>query len=241
LTGENKFQGFPARPEVTPLPNIFFSEVSPQIRTLAEYKIVMHVFFLLSRRRGYPRFVTYYELLNDPVVLLGLSPADEQHAEILKDSLENAVNDGILLKVPLEAGEKYDEAYFINNENERGTIDRIIRGELKIPHFSVRKIESHVISRPADIYTLYEQNVGILTPIIAEELQQAEQQYPAEWIQDAFREAVRTNVRNWKYINSILRRWEREGRKDGKHVGDAQKERDPDKYVRGKYGHMVQR
>ena len=76
---------------------------------------------------------------------------------------------------------------------------------------------------------------------MAEELQEAEHRYPADWIQEAFREALRANVRNWKYIHSILKRWEREGKKDGKSVRDSRKERDPDKYIRGKYGHVVQR
>ena len=64
---EASFKGFPARAEVTPLPNIFFSEVLPQIENLAEVKVVMQVFFLLSRRKGYPRFVSFKELNNDPV------------------------------------------------------------------------------------------------------------------------------------------------------------------------------
>jgi DnaD/phage-associated family protein len=81
----------------------------------------------------------------------------------------------------------------------------------------------------------------MLTPIIAEELQEAEHKYPADWIQDAFREAIRANVRNWKYVHSILKRWEREGKKDGRTVRDTRKEGDPDKYIRGKYGHVVRR
>ncbi len=67
------------------------------------------------------------------------------------------------------------------------------------------------VERP-NIFVLYEQNIGLLSPLIAEELKEAADHYPAEWIEAAFREAVLYNKRNWKYIRAILRRWETEGR-----------------------------
>lgn len=67
------------------------------------------------------------------------------------------------------------------------------------------------VERP-NIFVLYEQNIGLLSPLIAEELRDAADQYPAEWIEDAFREAVQQNKRKWSYIRAILRRWGTEGR-----------------------------
>lgn len=67
------------------------------------------------------------------------------------------------------------------------------------------------VERPS-IYQLYEQNIGLLTPMIASQLEDAEDHYPADWIEAAFSEAVQRNKRNWKYISAILRRWETEGR-----------------------------
>jgi DNA replication protein len=67
------------------------------------------------------------------------------------------------------------------------------------------------IERP-NIFVLYEQNIGLLTPMIANQLEDAADQYPAHWIEDAFNEAVQRNKRNWKYISAILRRWQTEGR-----------------------------
>ncbi|MBC8511668.1 MAG: hypothetical protein H8D32_01635, partial [Dehalococcoidia bacterium] len=52
------FSGFPARAEVTPIPNLFFATVMPQVDDIAELKTILHVFWLLSRRRGYAQFVT---------------------------------------------------------------------------------------------------------------------------------------------------------------------------------------
>ena len=67
------------------------------------------------------------------------------------------------------------------------------------------------IERP-NIFVLYEQNIGLLSPLIADELRDAADTYPAEWIEAAFREAVLHNKRKWSYIRAILRRWETEGR-----------------------------
>jgi DnaD/phage-associated family protein len=61
------------------------------------------------------------------------------------------------------------------------------------------------------IFALYEENIGSITPLIAEELQDAEQRYPPEWLRYAFKEAVSVNKRSWRYVERILRRWETEG------------------------------
>ncbi len=73
-------------------------------------------------------------------------------------------------------------------------------------------------SRP-DIYTLYEQNIGPLTPILSERLREAERLYPAAWVEEAFAEAVNYNRRSWAYIARILENWSANGR-------DGQQERD---------------
>ena len=68
-----------------------------------------------------------------------------------------------------------------------------------------------LVERP-NIFVLYEQNIGLLSPLIADELRDAADRYPEEWIESAFREAVQHNKRKWSYIRAILRRWEAEGR-----------------------------
>jgi DNA replication protein len=71
------------------------------------------------------------------------------------------------------------------------------------------------VERP-NIFVLYEQNISLLTPLIADQLKDAADHYPQEWIEAAFREAVQHNKRNWSYISAILRRWETEGRQQWK-------------------------
>ncbi len=91
-----------------------------------------------------------------------------------------------------------------------------------------------------NIFALYEQNIGLIQALIAEELKEAEKLYPPQWIEEAFKEAVTLNKRSWRYIASILRRWASEGKDSGEYKRDIKKD-DPDKYIKGKYGHMVQR
>jgi DNA replication protein len=91
-----------------------------------------------------------------------------------------------------------------------------------------------------NIFALYEQNIGMITPMIAEELKEAEKIYPPQWIEEAFKEAVTLNKRSWRYIARILERWASEGKDSGEYKRNIKKD-DPDKYIKGKYGHLVQR
>jgi DNA replication protein len=91
-----------------------------------------------------------------------------------------------------------------------------------------------------NIFTLYEQNIGIITPMIAEELKEADKIYPPQWIEDAFKEAVTLNKRSWKYVARILERWASEGKDSGEYRRDVKKN-GSDKYIKGRYGHLVQR
>jgi DnaD/phage-associated family protein len=91
-----------------------------------------------------------------------------------------------------------------------------------------------------NIFDLYEQNIGMITPMIAEELKEAEKLYPPQWIEEAFKEAVTLNKRSWRYIARILERWASEGKDSGEHKRRIKKI-DPDKYIKGKYGHLVKR
>jgi DnaD/phage-associated family protein len=63
-----------------------------------------------------------------------------------------------------------------------------------------------------NIFALFEQNIGFLGTTIVEEIKDALDMYPEEWVEAAIREAAVHNKRSWSYIRAILRRWETEGR-----------------------------
>jgi DnaD/phage-associated family protein len=66
------------------------------------------------------------------------------------------------------------------------------------------------LDRPT-VFRLYEQNIGPLTPLLAERLIRAMELYPVEWIEAAISEAVAYNRRNWRYIVRILENWTADG------------------------------
>lgn len=67
-----------------------------------------------------------------------------------------------------------------------------------------------------NIYRLYEKHIGTITPSVSEELKEAETLYAPDWIKEAFHIAISGSKNNWRYINTILTRWNLEGKRDGK-------------------------
>ncbi|MBA7637690.1 hypothetical protein ES703_45336 [subsurface metagenome] len=237
-----QFSGFPARMQFTPVPNLFFSSLLPQIKDVAELKTTLHIFWSLYGKRGYPRFITYRELLTDKSLMSSLREGEKPAGEILGAALEMAVKRGTILHLVLDSDGAPEDVYFLNSQADRRAVAKIKNGELVLAGLKAGGQARPDVDTeaPPDIFTLYEQNVGMLTPMIADELREAEKLYPGTWIGEAIKEAVSLNKRSWRYIERILERWAEEGRSDGTYRGDSKKT-DPDKYIKGEYGHMVQR
>ena len=81
-----QFTGFPAKMQFTPLPNVFFSALLPQIDDVAELKATLHVFAALYRKRGHPRFVTRSELLGNKSLMSSLSQVKAPPEQVLTDT-----------------------------------------------------------------------------------------------------------------------------------------------------------
>jgi len=168
------FSGFPAgKVHFTPLPSLFFSELLPAIDDLAELKVTLHIFWLLHQKKGYPRYVSRRELEADGVLLKGLKRAGEEPKESLRQALERAMSRGTLLHVVVRKGDEQDDWYFMNTDLGRRTVEKIRRGELELDVTVLPKEARLEVERP-NIFVLYEQNIGLLTPLIAEELRDAE-------------------------------------------------------------------
>lgn len=238
---EKGFSGFPAQADVTPVPNLFFATVLPEITDLAEMKTILHVLWLVSRRRGYNRFVSYTELSSDLTFLSGADGDIDLCKSELRRALEKAIERRVLLLLKVEVNGKTEELYFVNDAAGRRAMDGIRLGKIQKMHLVPEDSEKSGRTQLADIFRLYEQNIGLLTPMIADELREAESLYPRAWIESAFKEAVALNKRNWRYISRILERWAAEGKDDGKIGRYSEKRTDREKYIRGRYGHLVKR
>ena len=77
-----------------------------------------------------------------------------------------------------------------------------------------------------------------------DELRDAEQTFPAEWIAEAMRIAVARNARNWRYVRAVLERWQKEGKDDGPGAGPAAPRGDSEasrkRFVSGKYADIIE-
>ncbi len=236
-----QFAGFPARMQFTSIPNYFFSTLLPEITDIAELKTTLHIFEVLYRKRGYPRFTTYSELLANKGLVSSLRETGKPPEEALRNALEMATRRGTILHLSMDGDKASEDVYLLNTEENRKVIEKIQNGGLSLSGLKVRAKPAEIqAEEPPDIFTLYEQNIGMLTPLIADELREAEKLYPKDWIRDAVKEAVNHNKRNWQYIQAILERWSTEGRGDGTYQRHPAKD-DTDKYIKGRYGHMVRR
>ena len=234
-----QFKGFPVKMEFTPIPNFFFSAVLPQINDIRELKTTLHVLAALYRKRGYPRFVTYPELMGNASLMNSLRGETKPPDEVLRQSLEMAAKRGTIIHLVLERDGVSEDFYLLNTESDRKIAEKIQNGELKLSGIKAGGQTYVAVEEQPDIFTLYEQNVGMLTPIIAEELREAEKLYPANWIREAIKEAVSLNKRSIRYIVRILERWAAEGKSDGTYQRVSKK--GPDKYIKQRYGHVVRR
>ena len=239
-----RFPGFPDRMRYTPVPNVFFSAVLSEVDDLAELKVTLQLFRLLYEKRGFPKLVQLSELYKDRALLVALRASGlEPPEQLLAAGLKRATERGTIISAPLRAGEAEDRCYLLNTALNRSLLERAERGELVLAEGMVPRPDWVVLpeQRPS-IYDLYEQNVGLITPLIAEELQKAEQDYPEEWIEEAFREAVSYNKRNWRYVRRILENWATEGRgEDGTAKRRTKGSGSPSKYLGGKYAHLLNR
>ena len=234
-----QFRGFPAKMQFTPLPNLFFSSLLPQISDIIELKITLHILWTLYHKRGYPRFVTYGELFGNASLMSSLKEAVKPPDEALRQALEMATKRGTILHIVLDRDGVAEDFYFLNTKSDRQVMAKIQSGELILSGLKAQQQADIETEELPDLFTLYEQNIGMLTPMIAEELREAEKLYPETWSREAIKEAVNQNKRKWSYISAILESWSAEGRSDGTYRRDSKT--DPDKYIKGKYGHMVRR
>jgi DnaD/phage-associated family protein len=225
------FAGFPAgKLSATPVPNLFFSELLPLIDDLAELKVTLHLFWLIGKKQGALRYARLEELLADSRLLEGLADSQPAAEAILRDALERAIARGTLLHTTVHRGDVTEEWYMVNSANGREVMEKLRGGELDLLADVAEDVQLQV-ERPA-IFVLYEQNIGLLTPMMTEELRDAERHFPADWIADAFREAVTNNKRNWKYVRAILERW----RVQGKGTDRDRRDLEDSEYLRQRYG-----
>jgi DNA replication protein len=227
------FKGFPdGKTRLTRIPAQFFSELLPQIDHLGELKVTLYAFWFLDQMEGSVRYVRAEDFMADEGLNKALEP---DPANMLVEALARAVKRGTLLKAQIPGETGPEDYYFLNSPRGRAALQAALHGDWR-PTGDASHPISLDLERP-NIYRLYEENIGPLTPMISEELKEAEGTYPMAWIEDAIRIAVGSNVRRWKYVQAILRKRQEEGR-DAKARPDSEKDRR--RYTEGPYADIIE-
>ena len=218
------FPGFPdGKVRTVPLPEPFFTELLPAIDHLGELKTTLYAFWRLNLKEGKYRFLQREDFSGDEQFMRSLAPSARQADEVLEDALERAEARGTLLHVMIEDAQAVQHLYFMNTSKGREAVEKLTSGEWR-PGDEAGTVVTLSQVR-SGIFVLYEQNIGPLTPMVAEELRDAMATYPQPWIEDAIRIAVKNNARKLKYILAVLDRMRSEGRNE-------QEDRDdPEKYL----------
>lgn len=206
--GDDKFASLP-------LPQGFPEALLPEISDPDVLKLLLCAFPLMDPHKDAVRFFFNGDLRENGAVKRNF-PTEER----LDRALEFACTEEIFL-----TGEYNGRrVYFLNTPRSSAALRAMQKG-VWVPEARQNGSTDGWEEKP-NIFALYEKNIGPLTPILAETLEDAEKEYPADWLEEAVKIAVKKNVRNWQYIEAILRSWKEKGRgeKDQRnHKEDARK------------------
>jgi DNA replication protein len=203
------FPGFLDVTRSVPVPSTLLGPLLEEITDMAELKCTLRFLWYLAQVKVRPRTVQASALREDEVLLTALGSA-----EAVSRGLGLAVERGTLLLASSSdgMGGASEAVYLLHTPENK----RLAESLGPPPHqVGFRAGERRPAEQRFNIFTLYEENIGVLTPLVADGLRAAETSYPGKWIEDAFREAVEHNKRSWRYISAILERWSTEGRGRG--------------------------
>ena len=208
------YAGFPNRVRSVPVPAPMLGTLLERIDDLAELKCALRAVALLNQKRERPRFVTLGEMQADANLARGVPTADGRTpADEIERALGKAVRRGTLAFAIVGAGASRQPIFGLNTEADRAALAGVAGA--RAPFMPADFPPADPDAERPNVFALYEQNIGMISPMIADELREAEGLYPEDWIADAIKEAVTNNKRSWRYVAAILDRWEREGRGHG--------------------------
>jgi len=190
------FDGFTSKETFTQIPDSLF-HLFNEIDDVAELKVTLYAIWRIEHIEGHFRALCQTDFDEKE---LGL------RREEINFGLEKATKRGTIIRSEHEA----DVFYFLNSPRGRLAAEAFAKGAWR----ESAKIMSAPLNK-SNVFKLYEENIGALTPLLSDMLREAEKNYPSEWFEEAFAIAVSRNVRNWKYVEAILTRWKEKG-KDGR-------------------------
>ena len=183
--------------------------------------VMLAVFQFLSRQESQSDSILAFDLKLD-------LPEKFQDDRLFEIALTELQAEGLLFSV--EAAENPQKKILIpGTSNGIESYQKILSNPEAINELSMANLLPEV-EKP-NIFKLYESNFGVLTPMIAETLKADLETYPIEWLEDAMKEAVGHNARNWRYVQAILRNWQEKGRKKTNEKAEANSDKFRNAYL----------
>lgn len=211
-----RFQGFVVATEPSvEMPRAFFTDVLPGLTDLSEIQVTLAFFRIASESGGIEQPIDEGSVRRDRPLRSALRiPGSPREPDArIATGLDLAVGRGSLLRFVAEHHDGERIWYYVNTPANQALVSAMARGAVA-PPTTVRQTDDMPTIRPErpNVFRLYEQNVGLLTPLIAEQLIAALETYPQPWIEEAIAEAVAYNRRSWRYVQRILDQWATNGR-----------------------------
>ena len=133
---------------------------------------------------------------------------DSSHVDfLLPEALQTLLRSGFLLQFTAAGSSK--TVFLPGTPSGR---ERLSKLEKKIMLLDELMPSTTAARERPNLFKLYEDNIGPLTPMIADLLQEDARDFPADWFEDAIKEALSHNARNWSYVRAILKNWKENGR-----------------------------
>ncbi len=214
------FNGFPSDPSPSiAIPEVFFTQILPQLDNLRALRLLLYMFWHSENQHQQISQFRWADFTADPAIIQMIGSEQE-----LVRVLALLVEYQVVLKAEVDWME--ETYYFLNTPQGQAAVKAIQNGEWMSTDAGRDAIQ--LAEKMPNIFELYEQNIGVITPIMADILKDAESIYPPEWIQEAIHIAVTRNVRTWNYVQAILKRWQKEGYKDEQNQRNSSQ--DPESY-----------
>ncbi len=197
------FNGFTSSETFTQVPDSLIRLMN-EIDDLAELKVTLYAIWWIEHLEGSVHAIREN---NFETELLGLNLMQ------IREGLGKAIKRQTLLKSENDV----EAFYFLNSPRGRLAVEGFAKGQWS-------SLSKTSLTIKSNIFKLYEENIGAITPLISDMLIEAEKEYPNTWFEEAFEIAVSRNIRNWKYIDAILRRWKEKGKDERKDTQDSIKD-----------------
>jgi len=226
------FRGFEATDgQRITIPSIFFAELLPLIDDLAELKVTLFAMWALQQREGTYRYLRRADFDGEAARVHGLD------AQTLAQGLARTLARGTLITATLTLETQAETLYFANSAAGRDAVAQVTNG-----HWLPGEGGTPFVILPPrpTVYHLYEENIGALTPLVADDLKDTESEFGSEALADAIRYAVMAEKRSMRYIRAVLEGWRREGKLNAQAGGHSQGAENR-QFLSGKYADFIDR